>query len=162
MKLLITLLFACVLFSCNVAKDNRAFNRVLTRPVLQEKVFRELLKRSPCVNDSTTIYLPGEIVETEHTDTLYSDYSTVDTFLQTEPAKIKVITRTVTRSVHDTLKVVVKDIQENKLCLSDLAKVQSELSATKIKVEKGKKWFWISLSLILIILFCVYLQFKKP
>lgn len=137
--LLSLLLLLC--YSCNSVK------RVLADPGKKELVGREWAKVNPCVTDTVLTFTPGDtIVTTEFKeDTLF--YYVNDTIRV--PYGINQ-TRTINRFVHDSIKVVVRDLRAERILQDSVQQyfgkmkmAQSEAVSHKKVAKKWKLIFWL-------------------
>jgi hypothetical protein len=103
--IIIFLLFA---IGCSEAKKlQKAENRVLANVNSLNKVGLEYLKLHPCVNDSVWAYIPGDTITQ-----LLPFVDSIETIRNDTVYKEKI--RTQIKTVHDTIKITIKDQSETK------------------------------------------------
>lgn len=149
------------LYCCNSEK------KVLRDPEKTQHVINAWLIKQPLKIDTTISYLPGDTVTT--LVVAYDTTTVRDTVTQMVERQI-VKTRTVTNTIHDTVKIKITDPRLLKACQDGLAtnanaliKQTQDTEAQKILTGKWQLRFW---SIVLVIGFIIaviaLLKYIKP
>lgn len=154
--ILIAITLICLLFGCAVAKDNRAVNRVLTKPELADKVYRWLERLHPCVTESGHIILGEDKVlhdTTYDSETVDFLNGQIDSLLKSKCKNstpinldslrqqiIKEVKRTIKPEYHLRVDTIPKeDIRRINLYIKDLSEAKGQIAQLNLDNSRERK-----------------------
>lgn len=182
--ILIAIALIWLLFGCAAAKDNKAYNRVISRPLLADKVYRWLEPQHPCIIQPGSLILGEDRIiddssysSDENTDFLNAE---IDSLLKNKcknstPINLDSLRKQIIEEVKASIKPEYhvrvdtfkdKDLRELNLCNQDLnqEKGKNIQLTTDNKTEKknANKWRWLFIGNSALLLITIYIKLKKP
>lgn len=148
----ILVIIIALLFSCNPTQ------KVLTNPKRFNEVGLKWAALNPCVNDTILQYIPGDSVITLRTDTLRYAWVFNDTVVRE-----KIITKTKTITIKDTIVNVVKDIRDANRVMAlqgDLMASNTKIEQLQVEVKKREKWVLGCAMALFVLGICIGLLMK--